>query len=532
MSGDRWHEVVRAFERGEVEGAAPGPFEREPTHGSLVLVSSDAVYKLKRPGEIGIADHGAVERRGELCRAEIELNRRLAPGVYHEALPVVATDRGFRLGAPGDEDVVEWVVVMSRFDRGECLHRRVDDRRVTVEEIERVARTIAAFHLVADPADPSLGYPETIADRLDGLCRTIHAIGGDKVDHERLDSVERLVRRWLDRHGERLRARADAGWVRDGHGDLRLEHVLLRPDGVEIVDCVEFDAAIRGGDVLADLSFLVMELEHAARHDLALALVRAWQWAGGPYEEDPLWLFAAFKALVRVETGLRRAQDLHEGDYMHAVVVDIVRTHLELAQRLAWRAWSPVVVVVSGLSGSGKTAASERLADHWGLELASSDGVRRRLVGVSVGGHTPAHAYLEEISGAVYERLGRLAGASVVGGRSIVVDATFRRGEDQRLFLTALRQVAGDDAILACAELVAPDELLRSRVAARERRGESDLTLEVLDAQLAARKRFPAPALPDARPIDTSLPLERVVEQIERLVLERLDGGLRPAPGE
>ena len=519
-----WEKILEAFGAGNVAGALPGPFVRHETHGSVVLVSDQVAYKLKKPVTFDAFDYGSVELRGEMCEREIELNRRLAPDVYVRAAPVFAIGDGYVLGSEsdltqGDLEPVEWVVEMVPIVGDALLCRKVDTQLVTAADLERVGHRLGAFHAAAAPVDPGHGDPATLRERLGGRLGLIEDLGRDRIDLSRLAPIRRLALAWLKRHGGRLSDRGKEGWIRDGHGDLRLEHVVLLEDSVQVIDCVEFDASLRAADVLDDLGFLVMELELGGRSDLASALVASWAEGGCPLEEDLLWFFAAMKALVRVEVGLQRAIQL-EGGYRREVVLEMARSLLVLAQKLLWRAHGAFAIVFTGFSGSGKTSLSQRLAQACGFGRLASDETRKRLVGVGRDEVAPEGAYEDYVSLAVYESLGRLAATEVRQGRTVVVDATFRRAADRSRFVQTMAEQG--IAPLITFQLRAHEDVLRTRVLDRTERGGSDADISVLEAQLAAHP--PGSHLPpDMEPIDTSAPIDSVLAEIEDHLQAALD---------
>src|SRR6185437_11740127 len=168
--------------------------------------------------------------------------------------------------------------------------------------------------------------------------------------------------------------------VRDGHGDLRAEHVLLTAGDVVVVDCIEFEPQLRQIDVAADLAFLVMDLHTSGRRDLAASLVGAYRAAGGDTGDDALvaWL-ASYRALVRAKVMLlRAAQQSSEESGRSRAMADRL---LGVAELLVWQARGPVTVAVGGLSASGKTTLAKALARRAGLPYLSSDLTRKAAAG-------------------------------------------------------------------------------------------------------------------------------------------------------
>ena len=235
------------------------------------------------------------------------------------------------------------------------------------------------------------------------------------------------------RRGE-LVARAEAGLVRDGHGDLRAEHVVLER-GIGVVDCVEFDPGLREQDVGLDLAFLVMDL---ARRDerLARALVTSYREAGGDPGDDALVrFFAAQRALIRAKVALIRASQVEAADAVRRR--GDAAELLDVADRLGWSVRLGDLAVVCGVAASGKSTLAAALAERAGATVMSSDVVRKRLLGIDATARAPARAYEDDVNRRTYEALGRLAWRLGKAGDRVLVDATFRFAADRRAFAAA-----------------------------------------------------------------------------------------------
>jgi aminoglycoside phosphotransferase family enzyme/predicted kinase len=479
----RWQQIADALATGEVSGAESGAVFQ--THISYVVVGPQHVYKLKKPIELPFVDYSTPQRRREMCVREFELNRRLAPSLYIAAKGLRLENDTFALCDIDDPDAVEFLVVMHHIDTSRMLDSRVDRLLAQPKDLETLGRVLARFHAEATPAPG--GSSEHWQNWTANLTRTLRA-ADDILNEDLITAACDFLELWVDVNEPLLRKRVADGYIRDGHGDLRLEHVVFGENGVEVFDCVEFDDALRRIDVLADLSFLVMELQYADREDLSRALLAAWESDGGPLSNELLWAYATTRALIRVQVGIARITQLSAvGPSLKLQVAEeLTQTLLKLAIRLSWRARQPRVIVLAGLSGSGKSSISRVLAERWGLERVSSDETRKRLVGVARDDTAPSHAYEDTVSQAVYERLGREAGREVTGGRSVIVDATFRRSTDAQAFVRALRSAGAltSTVTLAC---TAPLETLRERVQARSERGGSDASIDILETQLASQ---------------------------------------------
>ena len=187
------------------------------------------------------------------------MNRALAPDVVLGVRPVVDGTGALRIGEEGQEPVVDWVVVMRRFDEDHTMASRLRDGTLRADDVGRVARRIAAFHAATPAAAPEDWPAETAAVWRRNLDELEAVVSGEEVRLVR--AARRFGDAFVQAHRDELALRARGGLVRHGHGDLRAEHVLVEGDEVTIVDRLEFDPALRRVDVGDDLAFLVMDLE-------------------------------------------------------------------------------------------------------------------------------------------------------------------------------------------------------------------------------------------------------------------------------
>ncbi len=467
--------------------AAPGQacVLRLDTHVSTVLVAAPLAYKLKRPVALPFVDLTDPARRRELCVDEVRLNRRLAPSLYLGVVPILGPPDRAEPGAawavddgsspPGWAPGTELAVLMRAFDQAALWSHRVPAGLVSQDEARALGATLGAFHrdrAVRVRSSPHGSAQAFRARALDNL-ETLSALTG--AAHR--DLLARLRRDVAARHA-RLAALRDLrdrdGFVRDGHGDLHLANVVTI-DGVPVpFDCLEFDAALRIGDVADEVAFATMDLRHAGRTDLAAALLDGWLQETG--DVDAVALLdegEAYRAAVRAKVAaLDAARDPSGAGAPRCA--GYLRTAADTGRRAP-----PVLVAMHGLSGSGKSVVSAVLAAVIDAVRLRSDVERKR-----DGGRDGA-LYAPAAREAVYARLAMLSRRLLGWGRSVVVDASFLEGARRRAF-AALAADAGADFVVV--DVRAPEPVLRARIAARAAAGvdPSDADLAVLDAQLRA----------------------------------------------
>jgi uncharacterized protein len=281
----------------------------------------------------------------------------------------------------------------------------------------------------------------------------------------RLGELARFLHAFILAHGPMLDARAASGHVREGHGDLRAEHVIFGGE-LSFVDCVEFDRSLRTVDVADDLAFLVMDLCARGAEPLGRRVLDAYRAAGGDCGPDELvWFYATHRALVRAKVALLRAAQ-HDGAHAGGTTVpQAVDELLAVAERSAWRARGPMALVICGAPANGKSQLAAMVAARFAVPVINSDIVRKQLAGLDPGQRAPTELYDTEINRRTYRELGRQAARAIADRQSVVVDATCRHRADRDKLMAEL----ASPAPVWFVQCTAPAEVRIARAAARER---------------------------------------------------------------
>lgn len=477
--------------------SAGGPPARiAETHISVVAMVGDCAYKLLKPVTLGFLDHARREDRERACHRETDLNRRFAPDVYLGVLDVVDGS-----GAPVDHLI--------------AMRRMPDDRRLSgllaspdaPALVEEVAAAVAEAHARAptSPAIAAAGSAEAMRRRWDDDIREMDALDPPAIPRADRERLAALAREYLAGRGPLLASRREAGWVRDGHGDLLCDDVYCLDDGPRILDCLAFDDALRHGDVLGDVAFLAMDLEARGRPDLAAGLIGRWAERLG--ERHPASLaghHVAHRAHVRAKVAAIRAGQGREGAGAEAA-----RLHA-LALRRLERA-RVRLVLVGGAPGTGKSTLARGLAEREGWRLLRSDEVRKALAGRDPGEAAPAPwgggIYAPEAGDRVYAALAERAAGLMAMGESVVVDASWaaaRHRERARAAAEAAR------APVVEVLLEVPQAVAAARIRQRAARGgdPSDATPEI-----AARLAAAFEPWPEAHRLNAARAPEAVLEE-------------------
>jgi aminoglycoside phosphotransferase family enzyme/predicted kinase len=477
-----------------------GPPQVVETHTSILIFIGDLVYKLKKAVDFGFLDFRDRATRRLACEAEVALNKRLAPDVYLGVADVLG---------PGG---VVWdsLVVMRRMPIERRLSNLVaakNESEAVEEELRTLGRLVADFHgrcatspVIAAAADPAV-LQTLWGDNLAVLQKHTR----DVLDSVTVNEIERLAKRYLAGREPLLRQRQHLGMIRDGHGDLQADDIFMLDDGPRVLDCLEFAAEFRYGDVLNDVAFLAMDLAHLDADNAARTFLDAYAGASGELHPNSLQdFYIAYRAGVRCKVAcLRWAQ----GD---PATAPLARSFAALAVKHLRRA-TIRLVLIGGLPGTGKStvAAAIAAAEDGEWTVLRSDVIRKELAGIPERRHAPA-AYGDGIYDApsrqrTYDELFRRARVALGLGQSVIIDASFN-DVGQRL---AAEDIANaTSGTLIALECHAPIDVVAGRLSSRSGKGDdaSDADFAISRAMSTDSKAWPA-----AISLDTSRELTLVV---------------------
>lgn len=465
--------------------------ERIDTHGAVVFLAGERAFKLKRAVRFSFLDYSTAERRRAACAAELAINRRTAPDLYLGVRPVLADAGGrLRLGPLGAgearPDAVDWVLEMRRFDDDALLDRRASAGRLDLASVLALADAVARFHRDA-ARRPEHGGHRAMARIVDGVLAGLAEDGGGLDAGKRARLGQALAAR-LAHDRALLDARRDQGYVRHGHGDLHLGNVCLWQGRPTLFDAIEFDEAIACGDVLYDLAFLLMDLDHRGLAALANAafnryMARALAEAGTACLAGLglMPLFLSCRAAIRCRVGLAAARTQPDAQQAAARRAEAAGY---LDQALACLDPPPPrLIAVGGLSGTGKSTLAYALAPAIGARpgalVLRSDVLRKALAGCDLFERLPQSAYAPAFTERVFAELARGAGIALAAGHAVVADAVYL-APTQRAAIEAVARAAATP--FAGLWLEAPPALLERRVGAR-RDDVSDAGAEIVRAQ-------------------------------------------------
>ena len=423
-----------------------------------------------------------------MCEAEVAINRLTAPALYL-GIGAVARDSNGRLalsmpGAP-PRRVVEWMVVMNRFDQDALFDRMAARGSLTEELALNLAEVIARFHERAE-SRTKYGGRSGFQWLLDSNAAAFAECDAQVFDNHALARLCAELSAALNRHGAVLDTRRREGKVRRCHGDLHLRNICLLDGRPVLFDAIEFSERIACIDVLYDLAFLLMDLEHRDRRDLATLILNRYLDVAHDYEGlAALPLYLSCRAAVRAHVTATTV-DSKAGRKDVARGIAEARAYLDLA--LQFLNPPPArLVAVAGLSGTGKSTLAKSLAPLLGPSpgavVLRSDVLRKELLGAKTWARLGPEGYRPEVTKKVYRTLVERAAAVIETGHAAIVDAVFAAPREREAIAEAAAQV---NVPFTGLWLEAPAAVLERRIAGRGPDA-SDATVAVLHRQLGYR---------------------------------------------
>ena len=491
-----------------VDAVFPHPvtqLQLKQTHISWVVLTGPFAYKIKKPVRYDFIDASTLARRHFLCEEELRLNRRFAPDLYAGVVPIVSVNGQLRVGGRGKP--LEFAVKMHELDPSQELAEQLTRGEVTPQDMSSLAALLADAHLRAAvaPVDAPFGtFQQVRMPMLDNFRLLRRYLSGEP-DLKLLEQLARWTDESLARLEPLIRARRQSGMVRECHGDLHARNIVRWRQQWQPFDCLEFDPELRWIDVMSDAAFLFMDLVSRQRGDLACEFLSRYLEETGDYAGLRLLpLYAPYLALVRAKVDALGAETVGLGE----------RRALEarLTERLATAvrfmdAKSPALVIMHGVTASGKSWLSERLvsaipairirSDLERKRLAGVAPLARRIFGVGEGDYDAATTQ------STYERLLDLADSALEGNCSTVIDATFLDPAHRDMFRCLALRRQCPFLIVSCSSDAAT---LEARLDTRARSGldPSEATQAVLEQQLRSRQPLGAEEQKHAVQVDTS----------------------------
>ena len=471
-------------------GVYPHPVDQVAlleTHISAVLLAGEYAYKLKKPYNLGFLDFTTLEARKYYCEEEQRLNQRLAPDLYLGVAPITGSVDAPHWGGSGAP--IEYAVKMRRFPQQALLSNVLARNELQPAHLDALACRMAAFHQAVPAAtmEQAYGLPDTVHANARQNFAQIEPLLTNEEQRAQLARLARTTEALFTADAALFLQRKGDGFVRECHGDLHLGNLVMLEGEIVPFDCIEFNADFRWIDVMSEIAFLVMDLASRDRPDLAFRFLNAYLEQTGDFAGlKVLRYYLMFRAVVRAKVTAFRATQQETPLTARTQAWAEYQHYLDWATQVS-QPQPPLLILMRGVSGSGKSTVARELAAHFPALHVRSDVERKRLFGLAPLAQSKSGLarglYTADATQRTYARLKEIALMILDAGFSVVLDATFLKHSQRAMF----EAMGTPCPILACE---APIEVLRARVAQRHaaKTDAAEADLAVLEKQLATHE--------------------------------------------
>jgi len=439
------------------------------THISWVFLASPFVFKVKKPVNLGFLDFSTLDKRRHFCQRELDLNRRLCPEVYLAVVPIYKSGSGFSFNTEGE--IAEYSVKMRELPHGWFLNELLAEGLVGETEINRVISRLHRFYQSETPT-PKIeqwGMPQKLKISTDENFAQVEPFAGQTISRAAFEAIRHYTNQFYVTNGKLFRERIRQHRILDCHGDLHLDHIHITPERLSIFDCIEFNDRFRFIDIANDLAFLAMDFDFEDRGDLENLLLRN---AAREFHDAGMLKIANFykcyRAFVRGKVESIQATEKETADSRECEKQ--AARYFRLALRYAVAASEPLVLVVMGRVGTGKTTVARQLASELDWPLFSSDEIRKTMASVPLTERTAAEmrdeVYSKRMTEQTYKKLLEHGLAALETHNGVVLDATFSSRANRKSLHDACAKAG---VHLQVIELNVDPATIRARLSARDK---------------------------------------------------------------
>ena len=477
---DHQGEVIALLSRPETYDSAVDHVQRIDTHISHIFLAGPFAYKLKRAVIFPYLDFSSVSKRRQTCWTELCINRRTAPDMYLDVIPITREgDGSLRLSGTGRP--VDWLVKMVRFDDDFLFSRMAERDALSEPLMEQLAKTIANFHTACAKISDHFG-PNRTRSVLDVNLSSFLSHSGKIIAEAQARQLTNQSLSLLNHLSGLLEKRETEGQLRHCHGDLHLANICLFQGKPTLFDALEFNKAFAEIDVFYDLAFLLMDLDHCQRRSLANIVLNRYLDITGDVEGLALLpLFLSMRAAVRSHVSLAQISKQYEID---PDLVSNAKTFFQMATDYLSQP-PPNMIVIGGLSGTGKSSLARAIAPQIGAapgaRVVRTDAIRKRLFGSDLQDRLPQQGYTPDMTSKTYDTVYKEARIALASGHSVICDGVFAHSDERQNIEAIAQELA---VPFFGIWLYAPEDVLVQRVNDRVN-DISDATETVVRQQLS-----------------------------------------------
>jgi aminoglycoside phosphotransferase family enzyme/predicted kinase len=445
------------------------------THISYVALTGTYAYKVKKPVNFGFLDFSTLDKRKYFCEEELRLNKRLSPEIYLDVLPITRTDSALELNGSGP--IVDYALKMKEFPQEQIMTNMLKRGAITEETIDQLCKRLIEFYSTQQPTEDVTKFGEMLAvkQNIDENFEQTKPMIDITVPRDTFQYISEAATRFFEKKKDVFKRRMKDGRILDCHGDLHSGNIVVTDHEIQIFDCIEFNERFRYIDVASDIAFLAMDLDYQNCPYLSSHLIQDYiEQSGDKGIHGVLNFYKSYRAYVRGKVHGFQLNDPHISLEVKQEIVHHAKKYFDLSKYYTelfsrdLRAPTPLLLVVSGLTGTGKSTVAQKLAVDYHAQQINTDVVRKQHASIQQyeRHHDDFHTGLYSPANIdkTYERVIDLAATHLRKKENVVLDATFQK----RSYRENARTVAKKHhATLVFIHCTCPDEIVKRRLEER-----------------------------------------------------------------
>lgn len=443
------------------------------THISYALIGDDYVYKIKKSVDFGFLDYRLAKSRRAFCILEKELNERFSKGVYLEVLKIVRISASDFALVPVENSLaaIEYVLKMKRIKDEDFLQNRIDNDKISCEDMEKIGRETALLLKDLEPAPKDEKFESVFEavkfNAVENFNQTEKYVK-NFINEDSFNYIQTQTLNFLTNNKDLFNKRSSDGFVKNGHGDLRLEHIYFNDDGsVGLIDCIEFNKRFRYNDAVSEAAFLSMELDSLGHIDLSDSFLSGFFSVFNDGESLKLLnYYRCYLAYVRAKVTCFLVDGKDTGWELYDEKINEIKKLIDMSAFYAMSLNGDKCLLFYGLMGTGKSKNADSFAKRFPARVFMSDILRKEAAGLDKLERKyiewETGIYSKEASLNLYDRLGELAAERLKTGRISLIDASFSKKE----YLDAFKK--HNTGEIKYIKFTAPDDVVELRLKKRE----------------------------------------------------------------
>ena len=447
------------------------------THISWVVLTGTYAYKIKKPVNFGFLDFSTLAKRKYYCDEELRLNRRIAPNIYADVVPILNTREGLRIG-DYEGEVVEYAVKMIQFDADRLMSDLLKDNFIRNQDITNIVKILTTFYssLSSDSEIQKFGDIPTITTNTEENFEQTENVVGKTISKETFDHIKKATRNFIKNNGSLFLKRIKEGYIKDCHGDLHSGNIVIDKDGyITIFDCIEFNERFRYSDVAADIGFLAMDLDYQNFPAHSAYLIHEYIRRSNDLSLlEVLNFYKCYRAYVRGKViGFMLSSDL-DNDTEKKIVAK-AKKYFELSSYYAdlfsctlHREKKPLLFLMHGLAGTGKSTIAHKISTDYNAMEIGTDVVRKKMAGMDKYQHQfdeyGKGLYSSKKTDDTYREVMNEAETFLKEGKNCILNGTFLQKKHQDWARELAQKYNAKMIIIHC---VCDEEDIKERFAER-----------------------------------------------------------------